>query len=59
MAEKIGLTVGEVWAHRARQVGDVAAVEVLRIGNQQPPRVFIRFVDDVFEGRQEWVPRPG
>jgi hypothetical protein len=40
----------------ARQVDDVVAVEVMKFGTQRPPRVLVRFVDQQFEGRQEWVP---
>ncbi|MBX7433787.1 hypothetical protein JDV09_16975 [Mycobacterium sp. Y57] len=31
-------------------------VEVLKLGTQRPPRVQVRWVDESFEGRQEWVP---
>lgn len=47
--------VGESWAYRARQIDDVVEVEVLKLGTQRPPRVLVRFVDERFEGRQEWV----
>lgn len=47
--------VGESWAYRARQIDDVVEVEVLKSGTQRPPRVLVRFVDERFEGRQEWV----
>jgi hypothetical protein len=50
------LAVGQTWAYRARQVDDVVEVEVLKLGTQRPPRVFVRFVEERFEGRQEWVP---
>ena len=48
--------VGESWAYRARQSDEVVEVEVLKVGNQRPPRVLVRFTDESFEGRQEWVP---
>lgn len=48
--------VGESWAYRARQIDDVVEVEVLKIGTQRPARTLVRFVDERFEGRQEWVP---
>lgn len=48
--------VGESWAYRARQIDEVVEVEVLKIGTQRPARVLVRFVDERFEGRQEWVP---
>lgn len=50
------LHVGEHWAYRARQIDDVVQVEVLKVGTQRPPRVLVRWVDESFEGRQEWVP---
>ncbi|CAN5378311.1 hypothetical protein BH10ACT9_BH10ACT9_41240 [soil metagenome] len=50
------LAAGQSWAYRARQVDDVVEVEVLKPGTQRPPRVLVRFVDERFEGRQEWVP---
>jgi hypothetical protein len=40
-------TAGESWAYRARQEARNAA---------RPARVLVRFVDERFEGRQEWVP---
>lgn len=46
--------VGESSAYRARQIDDVVEVEVLKLGMQRPPRVLVRFVDERFEGRQEW-----
>ncbi|MCW2659268.1 MAG: hypothetical protein JWP83_420 [Mycobacterium sp.] len=47
--------VGESWAYRARPIDDVVEVEVLKLGTQRPPRLLVRFVDERFEGRQEWV----
>lgn len=47
---------GEHWAYRARAADPFVAVQVLRIGKNRPPRVFVRFVDDEFEGREDWVP---
>src|SRR5262245_3014669 len=47
--------VGELWAYRARRIDDVVEVEVVKLGTQRPPRVLVRFVDERFEGRQEWV----
>jgi hypothetical protein len=49
---------GESWAYRARQVDPLVEVLVVRLGTQKPARVLVRFVDDQFEGREEWVP-PG
>lgn len=47
---------GERWAYRARQVDELVEVRVLRLGTQRPAWVLVRFVDDAFEGREEWVP---
>ena len=47
---------GQTWAYRARKTEPLVAVEVVKIGANRPPKVFIQFVDDSFEGRQEWVP---
>lgn len=48
--------VGDFWAYRARRIDEVVQVEVLKLGTQRPPRVLVRWVDESFEGRQEWVP---
>ena len=40
---------GKSRAYRARQVDP-------RVGAQKPARVLVRFVDDEFEGREDWVP---
>jgi hypothetical protein len=56
MVERHEPQPGESWAYRARQVDDVVAVEVMKLGTQRPARVLVRFVDERFEGRQEWVP---
>lgn len=50
------LAVGERWAYRQKQTDPVTCVEVVRLGTTKPARVQIKFVDDAFEGRQEWVP---
>lgn len=50
------MEVGEDWAYRAKQRDRVTQVKVLRIGTNRPPRVFVKFVADEFEGREEWVP---
>ena len=47
---------GQEWAYRARQADDLVQVRVLRLGTQRPARVLVQFADEVFEGRQEWVP---
>ncbi|MCA2210564.1 hypothetical protein [Nocardia rosealba] len=51
-----GLAVGQKWAYRKRQVDQVTCVEILKIGTAKPARVQIKFFDDGYEGRQEWVP---
>jgi hypothetical protein len=48
--------VGERWAYREKSGASAVEVEVRRIGKSRPPRVRVRFVDDEFEGREEWVP---
>ena len=50
------LQPGQSWAYRARQVDELVQVTVVRLGTQRPARVLVGFVDEVFEGRQEWVP---
>ncbi|HYT94349.1 MAG TPA: hypothetical protein VEL76_36880 [Gemmataceae bacterium] len=50
------LKVGEQWAYRQKQTEKATCVEVVRLGTTRPPRVLIKFVDDAYEGRQEWVP---
>jgi hypothetical protein len=56
MADNPALQLGESWAYRARQSDELAEVRVVRFGSQRPARVLVLFVDDRFEGRQEWVP---
>ena len=46
----------ERWAYRARRIDDLVEVEVVKTGTQRPARVQVRFVEERFEGRQEWVP---
>ncbi len=47
---------GEEWAYRKSAVDQVTAVAVTKVGTSKPPRVKVRFLDDRFEGREEWVP---
>lgn len=47
---------GEAWAYRARGIDPLVEVRVIKIGTQRPARVFVRFVADKFEGKEEWVP---
>ena len=51
-----GPAAGEVWAYRARGQDPLVQVEVVRLGVKKPQRVLVRFVDDDFEGQQDWVP---
>lgn len=46
---------GESWGYRARARDPLVEVRVLRLGTSKPPRVLVVFVDDVFEGKEEWV----
>ncbi|WP_375502608.1 hypothetical protein [uncultured Jatrophihabitans sp.] len=48
--------VGESWAYRASASDPLVEVGITRIGVRTPARVLIRFVDEQFEGRQDWVP---
>jgi hypothetical protein len=52
----VRMRIGECWGYRARRQDSLVCVEVLKIGTKRPARVLIRFVDERFEGRQEWVP---
>lgn len=48
--------MGERWAYRVHRDDPLLPVEVLRVGRQRPARVLVRFVEDRFEGREQWVP---
>jgi hypothetical protein len=48
--------VDEAWAHRAHHQDPLVHVVTVRLGVKKPRRVLVRFVDDAFEGLQEWVP---
>ena len=50
--------MGEEWAYRARAVDEITPVRIIKVGVRQPPRVIVRFLDESYEGREEWVP-PG
>jgi hypothetical protein len=50
------LAVGQRWAYRHGAQGAIACVEVLRVGTSRPARVRVRFVEDAYEGREDWVP---
>lgn len=47
---------GERWAYRKSEREQLTEVEVVRIGVRTPKRVLVRFIDDEFEGLQDWVP---
>lgn len=47
---------GQAWGYRARGVDPLVEVRVLRLGTNRPARVLVAFVDDAFEGKEEWVP---
>jgi hypothetical protein len=46
----------ETWAYRARQQDALTPVQILKLGMARPPRVKVRFLDDAYEGREDWVP---
>lgn len=48
--------VGQAWAYRARGHEPLVQVVVLKIGVKRPARVLVRFVDEEFEGQEDWVP---
>ena len=50
------VAVGEEWAYRARAIDELVQVRVVRVGTSRPIRVLVRFMDDEFEGREEWIP---
>lgn len=52
------IEVGQRWAYRKGARDAVACVDVTRIGSSRPPRVRVSFVEDEYEGREDWVP-PG
>jgi hypothetical protein len=39
MVERFEPQLGKSWAYRARQVDDVVAIEVMKLGTQRPARV--------------------
>jgi hypothetical protein len=47
---------GERWAYRHHERAELAEAVVAAIGTKRPLRTKVRFVDDVFEGRTEWIP---
>ncbi|MBB5070407.1 hypothetical protein BJ969_003495 [Saccharopolyspora gloriosae] len=57
-ADGIALVVGQRWVYRRGARESATCVEVRRLGTSRPPRVRVVFLDDAYEGREEWVP-PG
>jgi hypothetical protein len=55
-ADGTAVEAGQSWAYRARQSDALARVTAVRLGSQRPARVLVKFIDEAFEGRQEWVP---
>ncbi len=47
---------GQRWAYRARYRDALVQVEVLGLGLKTPRRALVRFIDEEFEGLQDWVP---
>jgi hypothetical protein len=47
---------GELWACRAGHQNPLVQVAVVRLGVKKPQRILVRFLDDEFEGLQDWVP---
>lgn len=56
MVDYWSVETGERWAYRARGIDPLVEVDVLKIGTNKPARVLVRFTDEAFEGREEWVP---
>jgi hypothetical protein len=56
MQQNVEFELGELWGYRARSRDELACVKVLKVGTKRPPRIKIRFVDDQYEGREDWVP---
>ena len=52
----VDLVPGDRWAYRERGPDPLAEVAIVRAGVKSPPRVRVRWVDDEFEGREDWVP---
>jgi hypothetical protein len=52
----VDLVPGDRWAYRERGTDALAEVAIVRVGIKTPPRVRVRWVDDQFEGREDWVP---
>jgi hypothetical protein len=55
-ADQPSPVVGAIWAYRAIQACELVPVKVIRHGKKEPARVFVQFVDDEFEGQEDWVP---
>ncbi|MBB5153330.1 hypothetical protein [Saccharopolyspora phatthalungensis] len=44
------------WAYRKGAHDPVTCVDILRLGSTRPARVRVRFVEDAYEGHEDWVP---
>lgn len=49
-------SLGERWAYRASYRDPMVEVEVVRLGSRKPKRLYVKWVDDDFEGLTYWVP---
>ncbi|MCW2752552.1 MAG: hypothetical protein JWR83_3662 [Aeromicrobium sp.] len=54
--ESGSVEIGQSWAYRARGIDPAVEVQIVRVGTHRPARVLVRFVDDDFEGKEDWVP---
>lgn len=50
------ITPRQRWAYRKGARDPITCVDVLRLGSARPVRVRVRFVEDDYEGREDWVP---
>ncbi len=48
--------IGEEWAYREKARTPAVRIEIVRVGTARPRRVRVRFLDEEFEGREEWIP---
>lgn len=50
------ITPHQRWAYRKGARDPVTCVDVLRRGSARPARVRVRFVEDDYQDREDWVP---
>jgi hypothetical protein len=48
--------VGEEWAYRQKAGDRAVKVRILRIGTARPARIWVHYLDEEFEGREDWIP---